>query len=179
MVRVPECDPGSGDSVMVILQVDPATLGLNLFLLIGAAVLLGGVSLVALAGWTGLRAWIWHVRQRRSQQRYRRRTFRADGQIYPSVSQGVCQECGRSSRKIYHPLTGERLCPVCYERFWRQAEGCERRTPTRQMDAAQRSVEEVRAPALHTAAAVPPEVALRAGRPFRTMTPATQNGLRS
>jgi hypothetical protein len=116
---------------MVILQVDRATLGLNLFLLIGAAVLLGGISLVALAGWTGLRAWVWHVRQRRSRQRYRRRTFRADGQIYPSFSAGVCQECGRSSRKIYHPLTGERLCRICYERFWRQAEGWESPAPAR------------------------------------------------
>ena len=108
---------------MVILQVDPATLGKNLFLLIGAAILLGGVALVALAGWIGLRAWIWHLRQQRSRKRYRRRTFRADGRIYPSFSEGVCQECGQGSRRVYSPVSGERLCPPCYERFWRHAEG--------------------------------------------------------
>jgi hypothetical protein len=106
-----------------LAQIDPATMGLNLYLLIGAAILLGIGFVLAIATWTALRAWIWHLRQRRSQARYRRESFRADGRAYPPFAEGVCYECGCDGDRIYHPPSGERLCLDCYERFWRRMEG--------------------------------------------------------
>jgi len=96
--------------------------GLNIYVGIGFLIVLvvGGLLLVGL--WTGLRAWLWHARSRRSRQAWHRRTHRADGGLYPPVAEGVCQSCGRGHRTIYLPSGGERLCPPCYEVFWRQAE---------------------------------------------------------
>ncbi len=106
----------------MILWVDPKTLGANLYLLMAGAILLGVVLLFGLVGWTGLRAWIWHVKLRRSRVRYLREAYRSDGALYPPFSEGVCYACGRVEPKVYRPATGERLCPPCYERFWRRSE---------------------------------------------------------
>ena len=108
---------------MVPAQVDPETFALNMFLLIGAAILLGlmGICLVAL--WTALNSVIWLVRRRLAERVHRRLTFRADGKRYPGFMEGVCGQCHRGDRKIYYPPgTDKELCPRCYERYWRREE---------------------------------------------------------
>ncbi len=107
----------------MLVQVDPRTLGLNLALIIGAVVLLALGFALTIAIWTGARVLIAIIQQRRAKEQYLRETFRSDGRPYPPYTEGVCQECGRGDSKIYHPDSGERLCPVCYERFWRRVAG--------------------------------------------------------
>jgi hypothetical protein len=71
--------------------------------------------------WTGLRASLFVIRQRRAQRVYRQRSRRADGKMYPPIISGVCDGCGRAS-KVYYAESGEKLCATCYEASWRQAE---------------------------------------------------------
>lgn len=96
---------------------------LNIYFLIGALVALAALFVLLIAGWTLLKIGIWRRRQRCAWQAYRQQTRRADGRMYPPVLGGVCDHCGRVSKKIYHPLTGPSLCAPCYERYWREQEG--------------------------------------------------------
>ncbi len=96
--------------------------GANIFLILGALILLVFSSVALVAAYIGLRVWIFHRRQRRARAEYRRRTLRADGKRYPPVAGGICQACGRVSATIYYPTTGEKLCSPCYEDFWRRTE---------------------------------------------------------
>ena len=106
--------------------------GANIHLLLGLLLCLaaGAVALAAL--WTGLKIWIWRVLQRRAWQQYRRQNRRADGRPYPPFTGGVCDDCGRVSKKIYHPVSGPRLCSPCYETYWRQSELFSPRSQTAQ-----------------------------------------------
>lgn len=49
----------------MLLQVDPKTLGANLFLLLGIILVLGIGGLLALVIWTGAKMWLDHKRERR------------------------------------------------------------------------------------------------------------------
>ncbi|MHC4609614.1 MAG: hypothetical protein ACYS7M_04635 [Planctomycetota bacterium] len=102
-------------------QVDPATFGRNIHLLIGGFLALGVGFVLLLGAWTGVKAWIWRARQRRSVLAWLRETHRADGQMYPPHTEGICQACGRGHHRIYHPPSGDRLCPPCYEKSWRRS----------------------------------------------------------
>ncbi|MCP4251020.1 MAG: hypothetical protein GY778_28620 [bacterium] len=98
------------------------TFGQNIYLLIGLAIVLGTAGVLLVGVWIGARAWVWHLRQARARRQWGRDTRRADGQMYPPYGEGACQRCGRGSRRIYHPPCGARLCPSCYEQFWRYEE---------------------------------------------------------
>ncbi len=95
----------------------------NIYFLIGLLIFLSFCSIVLLAIYIGVRMYLFSRRQRRSLAEYHRRTRRADGRMYPPFTGGICDRCGAIRRKIYHLPTGERLCPECYEPFWRTAEG--------------------------------------------------------
>lgn len=95
----------------------------NIALLIGALLCLGATIVILLVLYVGTRVLIFHQQQRRSFQAYLERTRRADGKMYPPVHPGFCEQCGRGGREIYHLTTGEKLCFLCYESFWRRAEG--------------------------------------------------------
>ncbi len=95
----------------------------NIALLIGALLCLGASMVILLVLYMGTRMLIFHQQQRRSFQAYLERTRRADGKMYPPVHPGFCEQCGRGSREIYHLTTGEKLCLLCYEAFWRRVEG--------------------------------------------------------
>ena len=96
--------------------------GANMYLLIGLLLFLAAGAVVVVALWTGLKVWMWRIRQRRAWAEYRRQSQRADGRRYPPFTGGVCDHCKRVSKKVYHPASGPRLCSSCYEMFWRQAE---------------------------------------------------------
>ncbi len=107
--------------MIMLLQVSPETLALNLLLIIGAVVLLGAAFIVFITAWTGINSMVWLVRRRRAERVYRKSTFRADGVRYPAFLEGVCSQCRRGGRKIYYPPgTDKELCPQCYERDWRR-----------------------------------------------------------
>jgi hypothetical protein len=94
---------------VLLAQVDPKTFGLNLWLIIGAVILAGGLFLAALLTVTALRAGIWQIRRRRAQRRWRR----PDG---PPTARGLCDECGLVHERVAHLPTGARLCPACCRR---------------------------------------------------------------
>ena len=105
----------------MLLQVDAHTLGLNLWLIIGALLFIGTAFIAFIAGWMCVNSLIWLARQHRAERTYRKRTFRADGERYPGFMEGMCTECHRGDRKIYFPSgTDKELCPPCYERYWRR-----------------------------------------------------------
>lgn len=100
-------------------QVSPMTLGKNLFLLMGAFFACVGLAVVIYLVATGIKTGHAILQQRRSWNAYLKESRRADGKVYPSFAEGVCSGCGVNGDKIYRPASGERLCPECYERFWR------------------------------------------------------------
>jgi len=103
----------------LISQVDPRTLGQNLVLIIGGVFALGILATLLYLSVTGIKTGVAIVRQRRSWRAYLKESRRSDGQVYPPFAAGVCSECGMAGDKIYRPASGERLCPECYERYWR------------------------------------------------------------
>lgn len=102
-------------SAEIVAQVDPRTLGENLYLLIGLFVVLVLVVVLLLAGWTSIKVWIWRSRKKRAERERQRLKYRADGQPYPPSGRGLCDRCEQSYEKIYFLPTGQRLCPTCYE----------------------------------------------------------------
>ena len=100
-------------------QVDPKTLGQNLYFVIGWLFACGGLVVLVYLVATAVKTGRGIVQQRRSWQAYLEESRRADGSVYPEFAKGVCSECGTKGDKIYRPASGERLCPDCYERFWR------------------------------------------------------------
>ena len=94
-------------------------LGQGIYLLIGILAAAGLLILFVYASWTGIKVWISETRKGRAWEEYRRETFREDGKPYPRHTPGVCEGCGRPHDKVYHPHSGEKLCPPCYDRFWR------------------------------------------------------------
>ncbi|MEE9297262.1 MAG: hypothetical protein V3W34_20165 [Phycisphaerae bacterium] len=96
---------------------------MNLWLLISLLFLLVIALVLGLMLWTGIRVGLTVLAQRRAHAEYRKSSRRADGQPYPPYIEGVCSQCSRGNLRIYHPPSGERLCPECYERFWRSVTG--------------------------------------------------------
>ena len=95
----------------------------NIVLILGGLLCLGSLFVAWFVAWTAARMWFFHWRQTRSLREYRHRTRRADGKMYPPRTGGICDHCGLVKKTVYHLPGGEKLCPACYEPFWRQAEG--------------------------------------------------------
>lgn len=100
-------------------QVDPLTLGKNLVLIVGGVLGCGVLAVVVYLVATGIKTGGAILRQRRSWNAYLKESRRADGKVYPAFAEGICSGCGLKGDKIYRPASGERLCPECYERYWR------------------------------------------------------------
>ena len=64
-------------------QVDPQTLGTNFALIIGGIVVLTALFFGTLALMTGIRCLWWMYQMRRAEAEHRRKTRRADGEMYP------------------------------------------------------------------------------------------------
>jgi hypothetical protein len=95
---------------------DLKTFGLNIYVLIGALILLAVLAVLIVAAWTLLKILIWRARQRQAEADQRRDKLRPDGQPYPPAAPGVCGRCQRAFDQVYHLPSGERLCPDCYAR---------------------------------------------------------------
>jgi hypothetical protein len=105
----------------MLAVVDPATLYLNLMLLIGAVFLLGILFVLVILGITFFRAWLWARARRRAEQKWIKYARRADGRAYPATVVGTCDLCRRGGSHIYCEY-GMLFCAMCYEKHWREAE---------------------------------------------------------
>ena len=110
--------------------VDPVTFARNIFLLVGALLFIGAATVVFALVWTTASACLSETRRQRAWMEYKKASHREDGQPYPPFMEGVCGWCGRGDTKIYHPDSGDQLCPSCYETFWRAREVTQGRTVT-------------------------------------------------
>lgn len=99
----------------MLLQVDPKTLGANLFLLIGIVIVLGLGGLLTLGIWTGTKMWLAHRREQRAWLAHNQQRLASDGKPYPPQGQGICAHCGQADTRIYYPQSGQELCPDCFE----------------------------------------------------------------
>ena len=95
---------------------------MNFAILFGAVILLGMAVVFVFALWTTINIVVWNVQRRRAEREFRDRHRRADGKAYPAAIEGVCSRCARGHRRVYFTPTGEELCALCYERFWRTDE---------------------------------------------------------
>lgn len=96
-------------------MVDPKTLGLNLILLITGFFCVGAALCIALVLWVLLKIAWFRWRQQRAFAEYLRKSRAPDGRMYPPCMGGICQACGRVSRKVYYLKSGEHLCRTCYD----------------------------------------------------------------
>jgi hypothetical protein len=134
----------------MILQVDPKTLGQNLFLLIGLLIVVVLGALLCLGIWIGLRLWIAGRRERRSWEEFEQQRRAPDGRPYPAFIDGICRECGRGDARIYHGDAGEELCPSCYDESCRRANQTDASPPADPPRHSQPEVERVPQPARRT-----------------------------
>jgi hypothetical protein len=88
--------------------------GLNLYLIIGAVLLLLFLGILLLVTWTALRMGTWRMRQRHAAERELRRRLGTDGRPLPPADRGLCHRCQQVHETVYHLPGGERLCPECY-----------------------------------------------------------------
>ncbi len=101
------------------MGVDPDTFALNLFLILGALILLGAAFIVLIAAWTGIRVCICIIQRRRAERTWLRVSRRADGKRYPPFVEGICGECGRGGRKIFFPPDSDKILCHKYYETWR------------------------------------------------------------
>ena len=99
---------------MMLAVVDARTFGINLFIIIGAVVLLSLAFVLVLLVWTGVRAGIWRRRQVRAEREQRLGKLDGSGQRRPPADRGLCDRCGRLFDEVYHLPDGSRRCPRCY-----------------------------------------------------------------
>ena len=98
-----------------------ALFGMNIYLMIGVAIVMGAAALLLLTGWTLARVLLWQRAQKRESAEVARGTRRADGKLYPPKAVGVCDRC-RQSHHVYCPPGAGMLCAACYEAYWPTAE---------------------------------------------------------
>jgi hypothetical protein len=96
-------------------QVDPSTLGQNLFLIIGGLLLVIAAGLLVLIAWIAIKYWLWHARQAKAQRDRHARKFDAGGRRLPPSGRGLCHRCEAVHESVYCLPTGRRLCPTCYQ----------------------------------------------------------------
>lgn len=92
--------------------------GFNIWLIVGALLLLIVGLVLLVAGWTGVNIFFWRRGRRIADERMRADRVQSDGTPYPPFSRGICRECGRLVPKVYHLPDGQRLCPDHYQ-AWR------------------------------------------------------------
>lgn len=97
------------------MLVDPATLGLNLHIIIGAVLCLSVAIVLLIAIATGVNYLLWKRRRDAAEAAERRRRIGPDGRMLPPASRGLCQACARASDAVHHLPDGRRLCRVCLD----------------------------------------------------------------
>lgn len=105
----------------MLALVDPATLYINLMLLIGALFVLGILFVLGLCGITLFRAWRWARARRKAEEKWIKVARRSDGRTYPPTVVGTCDLCRRGGSHIYAEY-GLFICAVCYDGRWQELE---------------------------------------------------------
>lgn len=100
---------------VALAQVDPRTFVLNLYFLLGIAIVAAVVVVVILALWTASNMRRRKQRMARLREEYRAERFAPDGQPLPPSAPGLCDRCGRPFEKVYYLPSGLRRCPDCYD----------------------------------------------------------------
>jgi hypothetical protein len=98
----------------VLGQVDIRTFGINVYLIIGAVVVLVILFPVIITVWTLLKIAFWQAEVRRAQRQAAKERLADDGQPYPPAGRGLCDVCGKATNKVYHLSSGRRMCDDCY-----------------------------------------------------------------
>jgi hypothetical protein len=94
--------------------VDPKTFGMNIWLLIGAAIWLGLAFLLVIGMITAVRI-LWWLRRRRAAERAAKRARRApDGTLCVYVGPGLCDRCGLERHRVYVAGPGDSCCARCF-----------------------------------------------------------------
>lgn len=96
------------------MGVDPKTLAVNFYLIIGAVVAGVIVLVIVVALWTSMSAGLFLARQKRSQAAYEASRTGPDGQPLPPRARGLCEGCQTVQDEVYHTPAGRRLCRACY-----------------------------------------------------------------
>ena len=89
---------------------------LPFYLVARAVAVVAAVLVVGLVVWAVARHYVRRLRRRRAGERAHRRRYRPDGQPYPPVGMGICQECQQAGNEVFHLPSGKRLCKDCYAR---------------------------------------------------------------
>jgi hypothetical protein len=105
----------------MLALVDPQTLFKNMMLILGGITMLGILFVSTIILITLVRAWMWTLARRRAHEKWMKYARRADGRAYPGTVVGTCDICHRGASHIYAEYS-MLLCPMCYEKYWRQAE---------------------------------------------------------
>lgn len=101
---------------MVPAQVDPTTLGQNMYLLLGCWIVLAVLVVLAVVIWTVAKIVLWYQERKRIEQEQARRAVdQRTGRPYPPASRGFCDRCRRACEKVYYLPSGRRLCQACYD----------------------------------------------------------------
>lgn len=99
---------------MLCAAVDPKTLGLNLYLIIGAVLVAAFFLIAVIAAWTGLKVCVWRRSVRNAEAAERRARLDPTGIPYPPAGRGLCDACQQVHDTVYHLPDGGRYCARCY-----------------------------------------------------------------
>lgn len=105
----------------MLAWVDPATLYMNLMLLIGALFVLGILFVFGMVVATLIRAWLWARARRKAEEKWIKYARRSDGRTYPPTVVGTCDLCRRGGSHIYAEY-GLFICAMCYDKRWQEIE---------------------------------------------------------
>lgn len=91
-----------------------AMIALNMYLIVGLALLLVIVVIAVIVTWTGVNFFIWDTQRRRAEAEDRKRRLHADGTPLPPKGRGLCTGCGQASNEVYFLPDDRHLCRRCY-----------------------------------------------------------------
>jgi hypothetical protein len=92
----------------------PTYFMLNMMFLIGLLMAIGIALILLIASWTGIKMWIFRIRQQRGRLEAYDRTHFPDGRPRPPRGEGICQRCQGAFGDVYFLPSGEKFCARCY-----------------------------------------------------------------
>jgi hypothetical protein len=86
----------------------------NMMLLLGLLMTFGILVVLIIVFWTGIKLWIFRIRQQRGRSEDYCRTHFADGRRRPPRGEGICDSCQGAFGDVYYLPSGKKLCSRCY-----------------------------------------------------------------
>lgn len=87
---------------------------LNMMLLLGLLMGFAIAVILLIVFWTGIKLWIFRIRQQRGRSEEHDRAHFPDGRPRPPRGEGICDRCQGAFGSLYFLPTGEKLCAACY-----------------------------------------------------------------